>query len=141
MRSKEKFRLFLTIPEHPEGSMCEAPVSIVMYWVLKSLSQGRTSLLTQLSECAKECDVDIEDYVSINCLRAYSKVGSQVKAEQIYVHAKLMIVDDRYVLVGWFQLVISVPCPQQTIIRITIPCREQTVVLIYLDTYNGIRFR
>jgi phospholipase D1/2 len=43
-------------------------------------------------ECAK--------YVTLLNLRAWSEVGGVPVTEQIYVHSKLMIVDDRYVLVG-----------------------------------------
>ena len=43
-------------------------------------------------ECAK--------YITLLNLRAWSEVGGVPVTEQIYVHSKLMIVDDRYVLVG-----------------------------------------
>ncbi|WP_079969253.1 phospholipase D-like domain-containing protein [Salmonella enterica] len=39
-------------------------------------------------------------YVTLLNLRAWSEVGGVPVTEQIYVHSKLMIVDDRYVLVG-----------------------------------------
>lgn len=43
-----------------------------------------------------ECD----PYITLLNLRDHTIVGNMVVTEQIYVHSKLMIVDDRYVLVG-----------------------------------------
>ncbi|ELM9756326.1 phospholipase [Salmonella enterica] len=39
-------------------------------------------------------------YVTLLNLRAWENIGGTAVTEQIYVHSKLMIVDDRYVLVG-----------------------------------------
>ena len=40
------------------------------------------------------------NYISFNALRNWSTTGDKVLTEQVYVHSKLMIVDDLYVLVG-----------------------------------------
>jgi phospholipase D1/2 len=52
-----------------------------------------------------EYDVDVpleatHDYLTLLNLRNCQTVGGKVRTEQIYVHTKLLIVDDRFVIVG-----------------------------------------
>lgn len=53
---------------------------------------GDEYLKIDLSEC--------NQYVTLLNLRDHAQLNSMAVTEQIYVHSKLMIVDDRYVLVG-----------------------------------------
>ncbi|CAK9886222.1 MAG: hypothetical protein XXXJIFNMEKO3_02650 [Candidatus Erwinia impunctatus] len=39
-------------------------------------------------------------YITLLNLRDHAELSGQAVTEQIYVHSKLMIVDDRYILVG-----------------------------------------
>ena len=48
VKKKEKFRLFLLVPEHPEGNMHQPEVSIVVYWQLKTLAQCESSMIQQI---------------------------------------------------------------------------------------------
>lgn len=110
MKAKETFRLTLVLPNHPDGSMAQAPVYVVAYWMLKTLKQSKNSLMQQIQDVADELGLDIDEYISVVCLRNFSVLGKgrdetgeecdRVTAEQIYVHAKIMIVDDRYVICG-----------------------------------------
>ena len=53
-------------------------------------------MLTVLQE--KFPDIDVEDYVTISCLRNWGKFKSGIYCnEMIYIHSKLMIVDDRII--------------------------------------------
>ena len=40
------------------------------------------------------------DYITVGCLRSYDVINSNPVMEQIYIHAKLLIVDDRTVICG-----------------------------------------
>lgn len=42
----------------------------------------------------------IWNYISFNALRNWSASGDKVITEQVYVHSKLMIVDDEWVICG-----------------------------------------
>eukprot|EP01133_Synstelium_polycarpum_P003574 gene3574-4089_t len=44
--------------------------------------------------------VDIDNYLSINSLRNWCVNGSVIFTEQVYVHSKVMIVDDRIAIIG-----------------------------------------
>lgn len=50
-----------------------------------------------------EAEVDrsrVNDYITLLNLRTCQTVAGQVRTEQVYVHSKLLIVDDRFVIVG-----------------------------------------
>jgi phospholipase D1/2 len=44
--------------------------------------------------------IQIDDYLSFFSLRNWGVINDQVVSEQVYIHDKLMIVDDRIVVVG-----------------------------------------
>ncbi|ECF1703873.1 hypothetical protein E1B77_23700, partial [Salmonella enterica subsp. enterica] len=78
-------------------------------WLEKN-NTPRAEWCSKIPEKEKECEKNrwyeeisyeaCAKYVTLLNLRAWSEVGGVPVTEQIYVHSKLMIVDDRYVLVG-----------------------------------------
>ncbi|EBZ5774215.1 hypothetical protein EC412_18455 [Salmonella enterica subsp. enterica serovar Redlands] len=81
----------------------------VKVWLEKN-NIPRTDWCTKIPTKEKECEEqrwyeeisygECAKYITLLNLRAWSEVGGVPVTEQIYVHSKLMIVDDRYVLVG-----------------------------------------
>ncbi|WP_449557122.1 phospholipase D-like domain-containing protein [Huaxiibacter chinensis] len=81
-------------------------------WVKQQLDAqgvGRDEWHIKIPALEKKCgEKDIEtialskcnEFVTLLNLRNYATIGGKPVTEQIYVHSKLMIVDDRYVLVG-----------------------------------------
>lgn len=80
-------------------------------WVKQQLEEKqvpRKEWHRRIPELEKDCGdsylrIDIEacyTYVTLLNLRDYGELNGQPVTEQIYVHSKLMIVDDRWVLVG-----------------------------------------
>jgi phospholipase D1/2 len=64
-----------------------------MNWQYQTINRGPTSLLQQL---LKEFPhVDPYDYISFYSLRSHGQLMGKPITEHIYVHSKLMIVDDR----------------------------------------------
>lgn len=55
-------------------------------------------MLKQLE--AKFPDMDVSEYISFHSLRSVGLLGGVPVTEQIYIHSKLMIVDDRVVIIG-----------------------------------------
>lgn len=49
---------------------------------------------------ARYPDVDLSQYLSINNLRACARLQDRWVTEQVYVHSKVMIVDDRHAIIG-----------------------------------------
>jgi len=80
--------------ESPDGSS----LRLIMYAQYCSLNRGETSIFTKL----RIAGVDPEDYISVYGLRAWGKIGErhQLVTEQVYIHAKIMIVDDRVAIIG-----------------------------------------
>jgi phospholipase D1/2 len=44
--------------------------------------------------------VDASEYIEFFCLRNWGVMNNKFLSDQIYVHDKLLIVDDRFVIVG-----------------------------------------
>lgn len=99
--NNEMFRVIIILPVHPEGTFRDdAGIRYIMKWQYQTLNRSKKSLLTQLK--IQNPGIEIEKYISINALRKAEYMPSIIKhvTEQIYVHTKLMIVDDRVVIIG-----------------------------------------
>lgn len=101
---REQFRVIVVLPLLPafEGSVDDSSAAVLrveLYWEYATISRGANSLLEQLKS-----DPNISDpgqYISFYGLRTHARAstGSPV-TELVYVHSKLMIVDDETVLIG-----------------------------------------
>jgi phospholipase D1/2 len=80
--------------DSPDGSS----LRLIMYAQYYSLCRGETSIYGRL----RRANIDPEDYISVYSLRGWGKIGDQEQlvTEQIYIHAKIMIVDDRVAIIG-----------------------------------------
>lgn len=62
-----------------------------------SSTRGRSSVVN----CLKEHGItEWERYVSFCSLRTHECLGERPVSELVYIHSKMMIVDDRYVIAG-----------------------------------------
>jgi phospholipase D1/2 len=123
--SGSPFHVYITLPVHPEGCLCEASIAVQVYWTMQTISFGSYSLLNGIRRIikarellkAKDSDfqrvfgennkeyetIELEacsEFVTLLNLRNWAKLGERYVTEQIYVHSKTMIVDDMYALVG-----------------------------------------
>ncbi|XP_010546749.1 PREDICTED: phospholipase D zeta 2 [Tarenaya hassleriana] len=101
---KKRFRVVIVIPLLPgfQGGIDDfgaATVRALMHWQYRTISRGRTSILDNLSALLGP---KTQDYISFYGLRSYGRLfeGGPVATSQVYVHSKLMIVDDRIALIG-----------------------------------------
>lgn len=69
----------------------------VVIWALFSLFSGKDALLNRLKDAGIQ---DPSEYISFYGLRNHSRLNSEPITELIYVHSKLMIVDDKIVICG-----------------------------------------
>eukprot|EP00008_Paramoeba_atlantica_P004311 CAMPEP_0201482708 /NCGR_PEP_ID=MMETSP0151_2-20130828/6972_1 /ASSEMBLY_ACC=CAM_ASM_000257 /TAXON_ID=200890 /ORGANISM="Paramoeba atlantica, Strain 621/1 / CCAP 1560/9" /LENGTH=1333 /DNA_ID=CAMNT_0047865521 /DNA_START=265 /DNA_END=4266 /DNA_ORIENTATION=+ len=110
--NKQTFRVIVILPVAPAGDLFAASTRYVMKYVYKTINRdGNRSLMARLKKEFPE--VNISDYISFHSLRNYGYVesapskkdgeggGQPIPAtEQVYVHAKLMIVDDLHCIIG-----------------------------------------
>ncbi|KAL1211749.1 Phospholipase D zeta 2 [Cardamine amara subsp. amara] len=98
------FRVVIVIPLLPgfQGGIDEfgaATVRALMHWQYRTISRERTSILDNLNALLGP---KTQDYISFYGLRSYGRLfeDGPIATSQIYVHSKLMIVDDRIAVIG-----------------------------------------
>jgi phospholipase D1/2 len=123
---RPNFHVYITLPVHPEGSLLDGAVAVQVYYTMQSLVFGSHSLINGIKRALKARelmdandagrrqaldenatgheDIEIEacfKYVTLLKLRnCAQRPDGSVVTEQVYVHTKLMIVDDLYALLG-----------------------------------------
>ncbi|KAL3228899.1 Phospholipase D1 [Nakaseomyces bracarensis] len=80
--------------DQPEASS----LRLIMQCQYQSISRGQTSIFSRL----RKLNIEPLDYIQFFSLRKWSTNGPYDKlvTEQLYVHAKLLITDDRNVIIG-----------------------------------------
>ncbi|KAJ0770890.1 putative phospholipase D [Helianthus annuus] len=113
IRNNERFAVYVVIPMWPEGVPTSATVQEILYWQ----SQTMEMMYGVVTKAIKSMKLNAhpQDYLNFYCLGkredmpfesnqsfADEKVSDSQKFKRfmIYVHAKGMIVDDEYVIVG-----------------------------------------
>ncbi|XP_010923204.1 phospholipase D alpha 1 [Elaeis guineensis] len=113
----EQFSVYVIIPMWPEGVPESGSVQAILDWQRRTMEMMYTDIAEALH--AKGLQANPKDYLSFFCLgnREVNK-GDEYQAEEhpepntdynraqqarrfmIYVHAKMMIVDDEYIIIG-----------------------------------------
>uniref|UniRef100_A0A6P7FC96 Phospholipase n=1 Tax=Diabrotica virgifera virgifera TaxID=50390 RepID=A0A6P7FC96_DIAVI len=101
-RAKEVFRVYVIMPllpgfEGEVGAPSGTSLHAITYWNYASISQGDDAILKRLEKAGIK---DPSQYISFYGLRTHSTLNSEPITELIYVHSKLMIVDDKKVICG-----------------------------------------
>ncbi|KAJ6434536.1 hypothetical protein OIU84_018117 [Salix udensis] len=98
------FRVIIVIPLSPgfQGGVDDggaATVRAIMHWQYRTISWEKTSILYNLNTLLGP---KTQDYISFYGLRTYGRtfVGGPLVTSQVYVHSKVMIVDDRIAYIG-----------------------------------------
>lgn len=123
--SKPRFHVYITLPVHPEGDLMKHAIAAQVYWTMQSIAGGSHSLLNGIRRALRAKELKdkkqpyesvlndpanreyekipveaCERYVTLLNLRNWAKIGQNIVTEQIYIHSKLMVVDDRFALLG-----------------------------------------
>ena len=103
-KNREKFRVYVFIPLLP-GFAGEPQKSGILQIILKytyeSICRNNgLSIIEKLKEELEKTGQNWEDYIGFYSLRNHSLVNGIPKTEIVYIHSKLMIVDDLYVICG-----------------------------------------
>ncbi|KAM0894632.1 hypothetical protein ACQ4PT_024332 [Festuca glaucescens] len=113
----ERFTIYVVVPMWPEGIPASGSVQAILDWQRRTMEMMYTDIAQAIQ--AKGIDAKPKDYLTFFCLgnREAKKAGEYeppepadpdtdyLKAQQnrrfmIYVHTKMMIVDDEYIIVG-----------------------------------------
>jgi len=103
-KEKKHFRVIIVIPLLPgfQGGIDDggaASVRAIMHWQYRTICRGPNSIFKNLYDVVGS---KAHDYISFYGLRAHGRLGDggPLVTNQIYVHSKLMIIDDRIALIG-----------------------------------------
>ncbi|KAF2133749.1 phospholipase D1 [Dothidotthia symphoricarpi CBS 119687] len=80
--------------DEQEGSS----VRLIMTCQYHSICRGETSIFGRL----RAVGIEPEDYIQFYALRSWGEIGPKkmLVTEQLYIHAKIMVVDDRVAIIG-----------------------------------------
>ncbi|KAJ7005738.1 hypothetical protein NC653_005148 [Populus alba x Populus x berolinensis] len=112
IRAKERFAVYVIIPMWPEGIPTSASVQEILFWQGQTMQMMYEVIANELQSMNLE-NSHPQDYLNFYCLGNREEVpGSNNSGDQtvsmsqkfqrfmIYVHAKGMVVDDEYVILG-----------------------------------------
>jgi phospholipase D1/2 len=102
-KNGEDWRAVIVIPLMPgfQNTVDEqdgTSVRLIMQCQYRSICRGESSIFGRL----RAQDIEPEDYVQFYSLRSWGRIGplKTIVTEQLYIHAKVMIVDDRIAIIG-----------------------------------------
>ncbi|XP_034170847.1 phospholipase D [Osmia lignaria lignaria] len=96
------FRVFVIMPllpgfEGEVGGPTGTALRAITHWNYASISRGKDAILNRLIDAGIE---DPSEYITFHGLRAHAMLNGTLVTELIYVHSKLLIVDDNTVICG-----------------------------------------
>ncbi|GER32586.1 phospholipase D [Striga asiatica] len=118
IRAGERFTVYVVIPMWPEGIPESGSVQAILEWQRRTMEMMYADIAKALGEKGLQ-GVDLREYLTFFCLgnREVKKTGEyepparpdldtdyhraqQSRRFMIYVHSKMMIVDDEYIIIG-----------------------------------------
>ncbi|XP_027913396.1 phospholipase D delta [Vigna unguiculata] len=113
IRAKERFAVYVVLPMWPEGDPKTGAMQEILFWQGQTM-QAMYNVVARELKAMQLSHISPQDYLNFYCLgnredfndESTSTNGAQVSGAykhrrfMIYVHAKGMIVDDEYVIIG-----------------------------------------
>ncbi len=99
--TRGRFKVYIFIPLMPSAAAPIEKCGIIratLHWEYQTINRGKRSLFGML----REKGINPHDYVSVFSLRTHGtspRTGIPV-SEMVYIHSKVMIVDDEWVIIG-----------------------------------------
>ena len=99
--NKERFKVMVFVPLLPgfEGEIYDDSADILreqLYWEYQTISRSENSLFKQLQAKA----INPYDYIRFYSLRTHGLLNDTPVTEIVYIHSKVMIVDDDIAIIG-----------------------------------------
>lgn len=124
--AERAFHVWIVLPAQPEGKMEEAGTAAQAWWALQGIKRGNNSLVNRINatilkkhmkawgiNSIPSTNIGVEallkahgmedewrKYLTVMNLRNYGHSATTVMTEMIYVHSKLLIVDDAVAIIG-----------------------------------------
>jgi len=92
--NNEVFRVYVVIPMHPDGDPLDSSIQQIIKYQNRTI-RGIYDTLT-----SQHPDSNPENYISFFSLCNYGYLNGVAHYNQIYVHSKLMIIDDKITMIG-----------------------------------------
>ncbi|XP_074081518.1 phospholipase D2 isoform X2 [Macrotis lagotis] len=101
-KQQQRFRVYVLLPLLPgfEGDISTGggnAIQAILHFTYRTLCRGEYSILHRLKAAMGTL---WRDYVSVCGLRTHGELGGKLISELIYIHSKLLIADDRTVIIG-----------------------------------------
>uniref|UniRef100_A0A915N8N7 Phospholipase n=1 Tax=Meloidogyne javanica TaxID=6303 RepID=A0A915N8N7_MELJA len=101
-RENETFRVFILIPLLPGfegdiGATSYSALLAVLHWTMLSIAKGEHSMVENLRLAGVD---NVQKYISFCSLRTWDLLCGKMVTELVYIHSKLLIVDDLYTIIG-----------------------------------------
>ncbi len=99
-KNKQPFKVIVMLPLLPgfEGEIDDdssGVFRIQLHWEYQTICRGGTSIYEQLRDIP-----NAKEYISFYGLRTHAVLNDRPVTEIVYIHTKLMIIDDEYVIIG-----------------------------------------
>jgi len=100
IKNKETFRVIVVLPVYPGGDFKDPTTRYLIQQTFKVISRSTngTSIIEQIKK--QYPSVDPYSYISVFVLRNWAVCHGKLVTNPIYVHSKMMIVDDKRVIIG-----------------------------------------
>ena len=102
-KANENFHVMVIIPLKPEfpgdWDANDWDGKTLVFWNQATILHGKDSLFSKLEKQNIPNEVAMK-YFSVYSLRKYDLIGKHFVTEIVYVHSKIMIVDDRLAIIG-----------------------------------------
>ena len=102
-QSREDWRAVIVIPLMPgfQNAVDQqdgTSIRLIMQCQYRSICRGEASIFGRV----RAQGIEPEDYIQFYSLRSWGRIGpvKQLVTEQLYIHAKCMVVDDRVAIIG-----------------------------------------
>jgi phosphatidylserine/phosphatidylglycerophosphate/cardiolipin synthase-like enzyme len=95
----EKFKCVIIIPQHPQGDIAfKQTPRIILHYQSETINRGINSIFSQFKQ---QCPgIDPSKYIGFYCLQNWGILNGQFVHNQVYVHDKMCVIDDRIMIVG-----------------------------------------
>lgn len=121
IKAKTPFHVYMVVPVHPEGDLANGSVWKQHWLALTTIKHGSNSLINRIKRALREKKRNPDEwvqYLTVLNMRSHGatvqyardpktfdedfshEIGRFVVTEQIYIHSKLLIVDDAVAIVG-----------------------------------------
>ncbi|XP_067879742.1 phospholipase D2-like [Heterodontus francisci] len=101
-RAKRRYRVYIVIPLLPgfQGDLSTGggnSIQTILHFTFRSICRGEYSIVERLKKYMGD---EWVNYISFGGLRTHAELDSSLVSELIYIHSKMLIADDRQVIVG-----------------------------------------